>query len=294
MIEDEAELARRTIASLARAGITTEWLASAEDAAGFAGDGFNALIVDLGLPGISGLELVRSLRRRGIATPILILTARGSWQEKVDGLNAGADDFLVKPVRAEELIARLHALARRTAGHLVSRLEEGALALDTGTREAWLAGAPVALSRNEFRLLRAFLLEPNRTLSRDAILDRLYALDAERDPNTIEVLVGRLRRKIGRDRIAALDLQLRGQQHRPPGHAHHAHRGDHRADGARQGDRHRQQQDAAFAEAVERPAGAAELVELQADSIVSAVRRTLLRKPLRPVSPAGTACEGKA
>ena len=204
MIEDEAELARRTIASLARAGITTEWLASAEDAAGFAGDGFNALIVDLGLPGISGLELVRSLRWRGIATPILILTARGSWQEKVDGLNAGADDFLVKPVRAEELIARLHALARRTAGHLVSRLEEGALALDTGTREAWLAGAPVALSRNEFRLLRAFLLEPNRTLSRDAILDRLYALDAERDPNTIEVLVGRLRRKIGRDRIATV------------------------------------------------------------------------------------------
>lgn len=204
MIEDEAELARRTIASLARAGITGEWLPSAEDAAGFADDGFNALIVDLGLPGMGGLELVRLLRRRGVATPILILTARGSWEEKVEGLNAGADDFLVKPVRAEELIARLHAVARRAAGHLVSRLEDGALALDTGTREAWLDGAPIELTKNEFRLLRAFLLEPSRTLSREAILDRLYALETERDPNTVEVLVGRLRRKIGHARIATM------------------------------------------------------------------------------------------
>ncbi|PZU11518.1 MAG: DNA-binding response regulator [Sphingomonas sp.] len=204
MVEDEAELARRTIASLARAGITAEWLASAEDAAGFAGDGFNALIVDLGLPGMGGLELVRLLRRRGVATPILILTARGSWEEKVEGLNAGADDFLVKPVRAEELIARLHALARRVAGHVVARLEEGQLALDTETGEAWLADAPVELTKNEFRLLRAFLLEPGRTLSREAILDRLYALETERDPNTVEVLIGRLRRKIGHARVATM------------------------------------------------------------------------------------------
>jgi DNA-binding response OmpR family regulator len=204
MVEDEAELARRTITSLHRHGVTCEWLATAEDAASFAGDGFNVLIVDLGLPGMGGLELIRLLRRRAIATPILILTARGSWEEKVEGLNAGADDFLVKPVRIEELIARLHALARRAAGHLVSRLQEGPLALDTGTREAWLEGQPVELTRNEFRLLRAFLLEPNRTLSRDAILDRLYALEAERDPNTVEVLVGRLRRKIGRDRVATV------------------------------------------------------------------------------------------
>ncbi|QJU59849.1 response regulator transcription factor [Sphingomonas sp. AP4-R1] len=204
LVEDEAELARRTIASLARAGITAEWLPKAEDAAGFAEDGFNALIVDLGLPGISGLDLIRLLRRRGVATPILILTARGSWEEKVEGLNAGADDFLVKPVRAEELIARLHALARRAAGHLVSRLEAGALALDTSTREAWLEGSAIDLTKNEFRLLRAFLLEPSRTLSREAILDRLYALETERDPNTVEVLVGRLRRKIGHARVATM------------------------------------------------------------------------------------------
>jgi two-component system, OmpR family, response regulator len=204
IVEDEPELARRTIASLTRQGMTCEWLDRAEDAAGFVDDGFNVLIVDLGLPGMGGLELVRLLRRRGVATPVLILTARGSWEEKVEGLNAGADDFLVKPVRTEELVARLHALARRPAGHLVARLEEGALALDTGSHQAWLDGAPIELTRNEFRLLRAFLLEPNRTLSRDAILDRLYSLAADRDPNTVEVLVGRLRRKIGRDRVATM------------------------------------------------------------------------------------------
>jgi two-component system OmpR family response regulator len=204
MVEDEVELARRTVSSLARMGITCEWLHAAEDAVGFADDGFSVLIVDLGLPGMGGLELIRLLRRSGIATPILILTARGSWQEKVEGLNAGADDFLVKPVRTEELVARLHALARRAAGHAVSRLGEGSISMDPGTREVWLDGALLDLTKNEFRLLRAFLLEPNRTLSREAVLDRLYSLDVDRDPNTVEVLVGRLRRKIGRERIATV------------------------------------------------------------------------------------------
>jgi DNA-binding response OmpR family regulator len=204
MVEDEVELARRTVSSLARMGITCEWLHAAEDAGGFADDGFSVLVIDLGLPGMGGLELIRLLRRSGVATPILILTARGSWQEKVEGLNAGADDFIVKPVRTEELVARLHALARRAAGHAVSRIGEGALSLDPGTHQVWLEGALLELTKNEFRLLRAFLLEPNRTLSREAILDRLYRLDEDRDPNTIEVLVGRLRRKIGRERIATV------------------------------------------------------------------------------------------
>ncbi|HPU16998.1 MAG TPA: response regulator, partial [Polymorphobacter sp.] len=116
IVEDDSELGKRMVASLVRHGFTCEWVQSAEDAEDFAFDGFAVLIVDLGLPGIGGIELIRRLRQRRLVAPILIFTARSSWQEKVEGLNAGADDFLVKPVRIEELVARLHALLRRSAG----------------------------------------------------------------------------------------------------------------------------------------------------------------------------------
>jgi DNA-binding response OmpR family regulator len=204
LVEDEAELAQRVVANLTRHGMTCEWLTTGEDAVDFVSDGFAALIVDIGLPGMSGIDLVRRLRARAVMTPILILTARGSWQEKVEGLNAGADDFIVKPVRVEELVARLHALARRAAGHSGTRLEAGPLALDPASGEAWLADAPLALTASEFRLLQLLLYNAGRALSRQAILDGLYRLDTERDANTVEVLVGRLRRKIGRDRIVTV------------------------------------------------------------------------------------------
>ena len=201
LVEDETELAQRVVANLARHGLTCEWLANAEDALGFVTDGFTVLIVDIGLPGMNGIDLVRALRARAIATPILILTARGSWQEKVEGLNAGADDFIVKPVRTEELIARLHALARRAAGHSATRITAGPLALDPASSEAWLDGAALALTASEFRLLQLLLYNAGRTLTRQTILDNLYRLDSDRDANAIEVLVGRLRRKIGRERV---------------------------------------------------------------------------------------------
>ncbi|MBU3076808.1 response regulator transcription factor [Sphingomonas quercus] len=204
LVEDEAELARRMVANLAAHGMTCEWMTTAEDAADFVSDGFSALIVDLGLPGMGGVELVRLLRRRGLTVPILIFTARGRWQEKVEGLNAGADDFLVKPVRIEELVARLHALARRVAGFAATRLTSGALALDPATGEAWLDAEPLTLTANEFRLLQLFLYNAGRVLTREAILDGLYRVEEERDLNTVEVLVGRLRRKIGRERIATV------------------------------------------------------------------------------------------
>lgn len=130
IVEDERELAARMAASLLRHGMTAEVVTSAEDAERFADEGFSVLIVDLGLPGMSGLDLICRLRGRGLTTPVLILTARSSWQEKVEGLNAGADDFLVKPVRVEELVARLHALARRGAGQAAGRLRVGTLSLD--------------------------------------------------------------------------------------------------------------------------------------------------------------------
>lgn len=204
LVEDEAELAARVAANLTRHGMTCESLGNGEDALDFASDGFSVLVIDVGLPGMSGIELVRALRARSIATPILILTARSSWKEKVEGLNAGADDFIVKPVRTEELVARLHALARRAAGHSATRVTAGPIAIDTATSEAWLDNAPLALTASEFRLLQLLLYSAGRTLTRQSILDNLYRLHSERDENAIEVLVGRLRRKIGREHVVTV------------------------------------------------------------------------------------------
>ncbi|MBB5984800.1 response regulator transcription factor [Sphingobium lignivorans] len=204
LVEDEPALAQRVTANLARHGMTCEWLSNAEDALDFASDGFTVLVVDVGLPGMSGIDLVRALRARSLATPILILTARSSWEEKVEGLNAGADDFIVKPVRTEELVARLHALARRAFGHSATRIAVGAIAIDTASSEAWLDDAPLALTASEFRLLQMLAYRAGRTLTRQTILDNLYSLASERDENAIEVLVGRLRRKIGRERIVTV------------------------------------------------------------------------------------------
>lgn len=204
LIEDEVRLAERTVANLARHGIICEWVTHAEDAESFVSDGFQVLVVDIGLPGMSGLDFVRHVRRNGVATPVLILTARGSWREKVEGLNAGADDFIVKPVRVEELVARIHALARRAAGHSATRLSVGPLALDPAEGLAWRDGEALSLTGSEFRLLQFLLYNPGRTLSRQVIMDSLYSLDAERDANTVEVLVGRLRRKIGFNHIKTI------------------------------------------------------------------------------------------
>ena len=201
IVEDESELATRLAANLNRHDMTCEWLACAEDAESFALEGFDAMVIDLGLPGMSGLELIRHLRGRNVRTPILIFTARSSWQEKVAGLNAGADDYLVKPVHVEELVARLRALVRRAAGHSQERLTCGALELDLAEKQVYVNGAPVAITGTEYRLLSMFMYKPRRTFATSEILDHLYSMDEERDPNTVEVLVGRLRRKIGRERI---------------------------------------------------------------------------------------------
>jgi DNA-binding response OmpR family regulator len=201
IVEDEADLADRMSTSLCRHGMTPEIVGTAEDAEVFAFDGFAVLVVDLGLPGMNGLELIRLLRARGLKTPVLILTARGSWQDKVEGLYAGADDFIVKPVRIEELVARLHALARRAAGHSESRMQVGELALDTALKQAFLADVPVELTSTEYRLLSLLIHNAGRVLGQSTILDHLYPLQTERDSNTIEVHIGRLRRKVGRDRI---------------------------------------------------------------------------------------------
>lgn len=204
IVEDEVELAARLAANLTRRSITCESLASAEDAKDFAATGFDVLVIDLGLPGMSGLGLIRHLRGRGVATPILIFTARSSWQEKVEGLNAGADDFLVKPVHVEELVARLHALARRAAGHADAKFTVGDLTLDPASKQVFVKEEPVAVTGSEYKLLSLFMYKPKQVFSQGMILDHLYPLDQDRDPNTVEVLIGRLRRKIGREQIVTV------------------------------------------------------------------------------------------
>lgn len=205
LVEDDIELGRRLSDRLRRADFAVELAASRSEAEDWPDIAMmSAVILDLGLPDGDGLDLLRNWRNARIETPILILTARGSWQDKVEGLNAGADDFVVKPVRFEELLARLNALFRRQQGSRSSVIERGNLRLDTLARTVELAGEQLALSRQEFRLLHLFMRRAGQVMSQTDILDDLYELGSEREPNTVEVLVGRLRRKIGRDRIVTL------------------------------------------------------------------------------------------
>jgi DNA-binding response OmpR family regulator len=205
LIEDDRNLAPRLVARLAPYGFVVEHAASAEQALEMPDlASFAALIVDVGLPGMNGLDFIRRLRGTGLAVPVLILTARGSWQEKVEGLNAGADDYIVKPVRAEELVARLQALLRRAAGQTSIRLAAGGIELDQQSKTAWLDDRQVELTQTEFRLLQLFLHRAGQVLSHGEILDHLYPISKERELNTLEVHIGRLRRKIGKDAIRTI------------------------------------------------------------------------------------------
>lgn len=205
LVEDDPELGRRLSERLRGADFAVELATSRSEAEDWPDiDRFAAIILDLGLPDGDGLDLLRHWRNGRIDTPILILTARGTWQDKVEGLNAGADDFVVKPVRFEELLARLNALFRRQQGTRSNAIDANGLTLDSLTRSVELEGMPLALSRQEFRLLHLFMRRAGQVLSQSDILDDLYELDSEREPNTVEVLIGRLRRKIGRERIVTL------------------------------------------------------------------------------------------
>jgi two-component system OmpR family response regulator len=205
LIEDDEELARRLSAGLRGAGFVVEHARDAESALAWPEpESFSALIVDLGLPGLSGMDLIARWRARKLATPILILTAQDGWREKVTGLNAGADDFVVKPARTEEIIARLRALARRSAGQTGPQLAAGPVVLDPVARAAWLEGEPLALTQIEFRLLEFFLLRAGRVIAQREVLDHLYPHAVERDLNTVEVHIGRLRRKVGREAITTV------------------------------------------------------------------------------------------
>lgn len=202
LVEDDPELGHRLAERLDRAGFAVDWVQTAAMARDWPDVGLTAaIILDLGLPDGDGLDLLRHWRAQGETVPVLILTARGNWRDKVEGLNIGADDFVVKPIRFEELLARLHALWRRGRGEGTNLVTAGALALDPVARLATLDGVPIDLSRKEFALLHLFLRRAGHIIPQDEILEQLYALEAERDRNAVEALVSRLRRKIGRERV---------------------------------------------------------------------------------------------
>jgi two-component system OmpR family response regulator len=167
-------------------------------------ESFDAAILDLGLPGLPGIDVLRRWRTSGREMPVLILTARGSWTEKVDCLNAGADDYITKPTHIQEITARLRALIRRAAGKPSPTLVYKDIELSPSAGTVTVSGNPVELTAQEFRILTYFMHRQGRVISQSQLLDHLYSMDTERDPNTIEVYVGRLRRKLGRDSIKTL------------------------------------------------------------------------------------------
>ncbi|MCY1392045.1 Transcriptional regulatory protein QseB [compost metagenome] len=189
-----------------------DWLADGRDALHQgASEPYDLIILDLGLPGKPGLEVLREWRAGGLATPVLILTARGSWAERIDGLKAGADDYLTKPFHPEELALRIQALLRRAHGLANQpQLEAAGLQLDEGRQCVSRNGEEVQLTAAEFRLLRYFMLHPGQILSKSHLAEHLYDGETERDSNVIEVHVNHLRRKLGRDVIET----RRGQGYR--------------------------------------------------------------------------------
>jgi two-component system response regulator PhoP len=171
-------------------------------------------VIDLGLPKLPGLELIRQLRAAGRAFPILVLTARARWQDKVEGLEAGADDYVAKPFEFEEVLARIHALLRRAGGWASAQLRCGPVVLDTREQRVTVGGAPVELTTFEYRILEHMMLRAGDVISKTELTERLYEQDFERDSNTIEVFVGRLRRKLDPDETLHPIETLRGRGYR--------------------------------------------------------------------------------
>ncbi|MEQ8603113.1 MAG: response regulator transcription factor [Marivibrio sp.] len=202
LVEDDAALADRLATTLTQAGYAVDRAADGVDAAHLGEtEPYQLIVLDLGLPGLDGLSVLKQWRAGGLETPVLVLTARSAWTDKVEGIDAGADDYLAKPFQPEELLARLRALARRAHGQANPVLERGRLRLDPRAASVTLDGAPVTLTAQEYRLLHHLMLNPERTVSRTELTEQLYAQDFDRDSNTIEVFVARLRRKLGSEVI---------------------------------------------------------------------------------------------
>ncbi len=215
LIEDDESIVSQLNTVLERAGFSLDICTDGQDGLFRAREyNYDLLIVDIGLPLVSGTEIVQQLRAEKNQVPILILTARGSWQEKVLGLKSGADDYLVKPFQQEELVARIHALLRRASGYANSQMTFGKLMMDMDSQQVTLDGKTLNLTAFEFKLLQYFLLHPNKVASKSVLADYLYDEDQERDSNVIEVIVARLRQKIDPDNTWKPIETLRGRGYR--------------------------------------------------------------------------------
>lgn len=200
--EDDRELAAQMVTALKDAGYAVDHAPDGEEAH-FLGDTepYDAVILDLGLPVMDGLSVLRKWRQDEKTMPVLILTARDSWSEKVAGLDAGADDYVTKPFELAELLARLRALIRRAAGHASSELQCGPVTLDTRNARVWVSGEPVRLTALEFKLFSYLMHHQGEVVSRTELTEHIYDQDFDRDSNTIEVFVNRIRKKLGVDII---------------------------------------------------------------------------------------------
>lgn len=202
VVEDDPDLNRQLVAALEEAGYVVDSASDGEEGH-FLGDTepYDAVVLDLGLPEMDGVTVLEKWRRDGKAMPVLILTARDRWSDKVAGFDAGADDYVAKPFYMEEVLARLRALLRRATGHATSELECGSVRVDTKSSRVTVNGRAIKLTSLEYRLLAYMMHHQGRVISRTELVEHLYDQDFDRDSNTIEVFVGRLRRKLGKDVI---------------------------------------------------------------------------------------------
>ena len=202
VVEDDVDLNRQLGTALAGAGFAVDKAFDGEEGY-FLGETepYDVVLLDLGLPKMDGIRILEQWRRIGRNMPVIILTARDRWSDKVAGMDAGADDYMAKPFHMEELLARVRAQMRRFAGHAKSEIECGPLRLDTKTARITVDGQPIKLTSHEYRLLAYLMHHKERVVSRTELVEHLYDQDFDRDSNTIEVFVGRLRRKLGVDVI---------------------------------------------------------------------------------------------
>src|SRR5690554_959399 len=215
LIEDEPYLREQISQHLRQHQLTVDTSADGEEGVYFGSEyPYDVAVIDLGLPKLSGIDVIKQLREQGITFPILILTARGAWQDKVEGLEAGADDYLTKPFHPEELRARINALLRRASGHAAPVLDYGPLTIDTNARRVHLHGQEVELTSFEYNTLTYLALHAGKNVSKTELTEHLYAQDYDRDSNVIEVFVGRLRKKLDPDGSLNLITTQRGLGYR--------------------------------------------------------------------------------